>query len=143
MSSYVVTDTELSSVADAIRSKGGTGAQLAFPGDFVTAIGALSGESSPWSEFTAASAATRADACMNILMPDRQAGKAHFAYLTGKAQANFCSDQLICVSAFGNASVGGGVRWRNSESSSVSALSSSTGLAIAVGDTYMICEDMT
>ena len=38
MAQYVVTDTELSSVADAIRTKGGTSAQLAFPAEFVSAI---------------------------------------------------------------------------------------------------------
>lgn len=43
MSNYLVTDTELTSVADAIRTKGGTSAALEFPGDFVTAIGNISG----------------------------------------------------------------------------------------------------
>ena len=36
-------DTDLTSVANAIRTKGGTSAQLAFPADFVSAIGAISG----------------------------------------------------------------------------------------------------
>lgn len=36
---YLVTDTELTSVADAIRTKGGTSADLVFPADFVSAIG--------------------------------------------------------------------------------------------------------
>ena len=36
-------DSDLTSVANAIRTKGGTSAQLAFPADFVTAIGAISG----------------------------------------------------------------------------------------------------
>lgn len=36
---YKVTDTELTSIANAIRTKGGTSAQLTFPNDFVTAIG--------------------------------------------------------------------------------------------------------
>lgn len=40
---YKVTDTELTSVANAIRTKGGTSAQLTFPNDFVTAIGNISG----------------------------------------------------------------------------------------------------
>lgn len=39
MANYKVTDTELTSVADAIRTKGGTQAQLEFPTGFVTAIG--------------------------------------------------------------------------------------------------------
>ena len=34
-------DSDLAAVADAIRSKGGTSAQLSFPSDFVSAIGAI------------------------------------------------------------------------------------------------------
>lgn len=41
MSQYVVTDTELTAVADAIRSKGGTEADLEWPSEFVSAIGAI------------------------------------------------------------------------------------------------------
>lgn len=42
MSNYLVTDTELTSVANAIRTKGGTAAQLSFPTGFVSAIGNIS-----------------------------------------------------------------------------------------------------
>ena len=38
MSDYLVTDSELTSVADAIRTKGGTSASLSFPTEFVSAI---------------------------------------------------------------------------------------------------------
>ena len=41
MADYLVTDTELTSVADAIRTKGGTSAALSFPTDFVNAIDAI------------------------------------------------------------------------------------------------------
>lgn len=43
MSEYVVTDTELTAVADAIRTKGGTSANLEWYSDFVDAISAISG----------------------------------------------------------------------------------------------------
>lgn len=43
MSNYKVTDTELISVANAIRTKGGTSAQLEWPSEFVSAIGNISG----------------------------------------------------------------------------------------------------
>lgn len=42
---YKVKDTELSSIADAIRSKTQTSADLVFPSDFVDAIGNISGSS--------------------------------------------------------------------------------------------------
>ena len=38
MADYLVTDTELTSVASAIRTKGGTSANLLFPTEFVSAI---------------------------------------------------------------------------------------------------------
>lgn len=41
MANYKVADTELTSIANAIRTKGGTSAQLEFPTEFVSAIGDL------------------------------------------------------------------------------------------------------
>jgi len=41
MANYIATDSDLTSVADAIRTKGGTSAALAFPADFVSAIAAI------------------------------------------------------------------------------------------------------
>ena len=43
MANYLATDTDLTAVANAIRTKGGTSASLAFPSDFVSAINAISG----------------------------------------------------------------------------------------------------
>ncbi len=42
MADYLTTDTELTSIANAIRSKGGTSARLSFPAGFVSAINAIS-----------------------------------------------------------------------------------------------------
>ena len=41
MSNYIVDSADLTSVANAIRTKGGTSASLAFPADFVSAIAAI------------------------------------------------------------------------------------------------------
>lgn len=41
MANYLATDTDLTAVANAIRTKGGTSAQLAFPQGFVDAIAAI------------------------------------------------------------------------------------------------------
>ena len=41
MSNYIASDTDLTAVADAIRAKGGTSAQLAFPSGFVSAVQAI------------------------------------------------------------------------------------------------------
>lgn len=47
MSDYLVTDTELTSIADAIRTKGGTSADLSFPTEFVQAINDIPTGSEP------------------------------------------------------------------------------------------------
>lgn len=58
MADYLVTSTELVSIADAIREKGGTTEQLAFPAGFVSAIesiqsgGGGSGASASWKDVT-------------------------------------------------------------------------------------------
>lgn len=39
MANYVVSDSNLTAIANAIRTKGGTSAQLEFPDDFIAAIG--------------------------------------------------------------------------------------------------------
>lgn len=52
MSDYLVTDTELTSIADAIRTKGGTSADLSFPTGFVSAIEAISGGGLEYEEGT-------------------------------------------------------------------------------------------
>ena len=41
MANYLTTDTELTSVANAIRTKGGTVADLTYPAGFVSAINAI------------------------------------------------------------------------------------------------------
>lgn len=41
MADYLTTDTELTSIANAIRTKGGTSASLSFPTGFVDAIAAI------------------------------------------------------------------------------------------------------
>lgn len=45
MANYLVTDTELTSIADAVREKSGTTADLEFPTEFISAIAAISGGS--------------------------------------------------------------------------------------------------
>lgn len=44
MAEYLVKSEDLTAVADAIRAKGGTNEQLAFPDGFVSAVQAISGE---------------------------------------------------------------------------------------------------
>lgn len=47
MADYLVTDTELTSIANAIRTRGGTSASLTFPAGFVSAIGDIPSGGTP------------------------------------------------------------------------------------------------
>lgn len=69
-------DADLTSVANAIRTKGGTSASLAFPSEFVSAIGAISGGGGGLSvdEFSATMASTDATIvfnCGDYTIPDQ------------------------------------------------------------------------
>lgn len=48
MADYLTTDTELTSVADAIREKGGTSEALTWPTGYVDAIGAIESGGETW-----------------------------------------------------------------------------------------------
>ncbi len=52
MADYIVKDTELTSVASAIRTAGGTNSLLSFPNGFISAVGNISGGSSDFSTAT-------------------------------------------------------------------------------------------
>lgn len=52
MANYLTTDTDLTAVADAIRTKGGTSADLVFPHGFVDAIDAIETGSDEWDFFS-------------------------------------------------------------------------------------------
>ena len=41
MADYLTTTSELTSIANAIRTKGGTSAQLTYPNEFISAINAI------------------------------------------------------------------------------------------------------
>lgn len=58
MTDYLVSGTNLTAIANAIRTKGGTSAQLEFPDDFVSAINAISGGGSSTVEITDVSNST-------------------------------------------------------------------------------------
>lgn len=63
---YKVTDTDLASIANAIRTRGGTSAQLEFPTGFVTAINNIpGGGGASWATGTDAEVAAMIDAAQN------------------------------------------------------------------------------
>lgn len=67
MADYIVKDTELTSVANAIRTAGGTNSLLSFPNGFVSAVGNISGGGS--SDFSTAEVTITSTGGNYIYMP--------------------------------------------------------------------------
>lgn len=68
MSEYVVSDSSLEAVADAIRTRGGTSAQLEFPADFVLAIGNIPSGSLEWPFAVLSGSITPASDVQNLVI---------------------------------------------------------------------------
>ena len=74
MSSYIVKDTELTSVANAIRTAGGTNNSLTFPNGFVSAVENISGGGGGDSDFSTAQVTvvnSNSDEAIEIYSPFR------------------------------------------------------------------------
>jgi hypothetical protein len=88
MSDYIVKDTELTSVANAIRTKGGTNSQLVFPGGFVSAIGNISGGGGS-SDFSTAEVTLVGNSIymsLPVVTHDPQSPMGYFLYAQGDSQ---------------------------------------------------------
>lgn len=140
-------DSDLASVADAIRTKGGTSAQLAFPQGFVDAIAAIEaggGEAVggvTWSEFTATATATNMEACSMLLFGTRLANHLYIALLVNKKISDFVTDQLICYDGGGERhAMGTGARYHSDTINTIVGGTHSYDAKIEVGDKYIIAD---
>lgn len=136
-------DADLTSVANAIRTKGGTSAQLAFPSGFVSAINAIptGGGTSDWTRVVVSAAATTAQACANALFTNRRAGYVYFAYLDQDETPVTLDYHLAAFCVMRDSTVGGGYRYRTSGTyNSFSGITTSVTAKIAVGDVFYVCE---
>ena len=114
MADYKVTDTELTSIANAIRAKGGTQAQLEFPTGFVSAVNAIpTGGGSNYSDILnfeqgTVVSATSSDKT-NILYPNMKASsntrirsQTLFPIIVGATYALYFNDDVydVCLQPF-------------------------------------------
>lgn len=145
-------DADLTSVANAIRTKGGTSASLAFPVDFVSAIGAIpsggggGGGDLEWTEIVSAARYTNAAVCAYALFGpfSASANLVKIAYLVDKSRANWSTDQLVILAVTEATSQGGtygaagfGMRYRNGSIATMAA-GSSYDAVIEIGDKYKV-----
>jgi hypothetical protein len=96
-------DADLTSVANAIRTKGGTSAQLAFPADFVSAIVAISGGGAEITEITLA-----ANPSTTVSIPHTLGKVPSFVMIALKNSEKLASgaDRYRIAVAFANINVG-------------------------------------
>ena len=162
-------NADLTSVANAIRTKGGTSAQLAFPAGFVSAIGDISGDgggnanvsqdangyivlddaapsggggggSGPtFSEVTATSSATNARAAALLLAPNLAENKVYYIIIN-KPQSTWAQNQLLSMMVTGTAAQGCAIRWRNATYNFIANLADVYDVVINPGDTFFVNE---
>lgn len=135
-------DADLTSVANAIRTKGGTSASLAFPSGFVSAIADIPSGGGGWTEITAASSASNAMTCFILLFPNATIGNMCYAQITNKAQSSYVNNQFIAMLQYHDSNSSytvAGIRWRsNAYNYFVGA--NSYDAVINVGDQYKVME---
>ena len=136
MANYLVTDTDLTSVANAIRTKGGTSASLTFPTGFSDAIAAIPSGGVSWREVTlTANYNTATDVCKAIFVNEATAKQAYFRL---KSQS-IAYSQITSGSGFFSATgvAGYGIRDRNGALAQIILSSTAADYAVANnGDVY-------
>lgn len=132
-------NTDLTSVANAIRAKSGGSSQLAFPSGFVSAIADIpSGGGGAWTEFTAASSASNGSQCLDVLFPNRDDRNSYFASLKSKDISDWVNNQLLLCHYYSNGHANG-ERYRNSGINGGS-MQNNYDFVIEIGDTFWISE---
>lgn len=79
MSNYLVDGADLTIIANAIRTKGGTSAQLAFPAGFVSAIGAIPSGGGSEMALLGSGSYTKAGTAQSMTIPVTFSGTPRFA----------------------------------------------------------------
>lgn len=95
-------DADLTSVANAIRTKGGTSAQLSFPSGFVDAIGAISGGGTPSSITLDSDYITLCAAIVTVGTNSVSNSTQVMPYLLGLADFSTSNYRMSCYSVVDN-----------------------------------------
>lgn len=135
-------DSDLTSVANAIRAKGGTSASLAFPADFVSEIGNIpsgGGGGLSWIDYTATSQTNNVPALLAVVFPNDSANYDNYyvGKLVDKQTADYVDFQLVnFMTVRKNGESGGGRRYRttNSQVGNFTPVNASWTAIVKVGD---------
>lgn len=131
-------DANLTSVADAIRAKGGTDAQLAFPAGFVSAVQAIETGGGNGVDVVMTSTITNAEELQAALAAGSGVTQFVFAIKSYKNGAPI-QNQIGC-GAYAGKNAGAGVRYRDSRYTTMSGWSYQYDAAVTIGDIYTVWE---
>lgn len=138
-------DSDLTSVANAIRTKGGTSAQLAFPSDFVSAINAI--PTGGGTDVTVASSKSGGQACCAALLNAVNATTGKTYVINAKTLAAPSTSQLfkafyIALSSLSSSTCNGYGCYIRNNTSGIAASIAWGGAqgTIAAGDVYTVTE---
>lgn len=137
MANYLANSDDLTAVANAIRAKGGTDAQLTFPAEFVSAIQAIKMGGENGVDITITSTVTNAQEFTDILKTGIGATQCVYAIKTYKNGSPV--QNQICSGAIYN-NIGATIRYRDSKYSTVNGISSAYDAAVTIGDIYTVYE---
>lgn len=94
MADYLTTDTELTSIADAIRTKGGTSASLAYPAGFISAINAIK-SGLEYEEGTYTATATKSSGYLEIRWANSHSKKPCFTLIADTTASASVANCLV------------------------------------------------
>lgn len=131
-------DADLTAVADAIRTKGGTDAQLAFPSGFVSAVQAIETGGGAGVDVVMTSTITNAEELSAALTAG--SGATTFAFAIKSYKNGAPIQNQICCGAYIRANAGTGVRYRDSKYVPMGGWNHQYDAAVTIGDIYTVWE---
>ena len=131
-------DADLTLVADAIRTKGGTDAQLAFPAGFVSAVQAIDTSAENSVDVVMTSTVTNAVELQAAIAAG--SGVTQFVFAVKSYKNGAPIQNQICSGAWVSPNAAGGVRYKDGNYASLFGWNSQYDAAVTIGDIYTVWE---
>lgn len=131
-------DADLTTVADAIRTKGGTDAQLVFPSGFVSAVQAIETGGGNGVDVVMTSTITNAEELRAAIAAG--SGVTQFAFVVKSYKNGAPIQNQIGCGVYAGVNAGAGVRYRDSKYTTMGGWNSQYDAAVTIGDIYTVWE---
>ena len=138
MAEYLAKSEDLTAVADAIRTKGGTDAQLAFPAGFVSAVQAIDTSAGNGVDVVMTSTVTNVLELQAAI--EAGSGVTQFVFAVKSYKNGAPIQNQICCGAWVRINTGGGVRYRDGKYTTLQGWGKIYDAAVTIGDIYTVWE---